>query len=168
MVGFEDVWAIQQVKARYCRFLDTKDWPAWRELFHDDLVFRMPPWREETGDEPPLVVGADAFVEYVSRQLESTLTCHHVHSPEITLVGADRADVIWAMADFLDDVTNGRRVHGYGHYHERYVRAVGGDWQIAELTLTRLFVAVSEPSGAPGAPPPYAIWDRPGGAASTG
>ena len=33
-----DVEAIKQLKARYCRLLDTKDWAAWRDLFTDDFV----------------------------------------------------------------------------------------------------------------------------------
>ncbi|MDT5245538.1 MAG: hypothetical protein QOD36_2914, partial [Mycobacterium sp.] len=28
-----EIEAIKQLKARYCRFLDTKDWQAWRGVF---------------------------------------------------------------------------------------------------------------------------------------
>ncbi|POY23261.1 hypothetical protein C3469_22450, partial [Mycobacterium kansasii] len=30
--------AIKQLKARYCRYLDTKRWDDWRRLFTDDFV----------------------------------------------------------------------------------------------------------------------------------
>lgn len=30
--------AIKRLKSRYCRYLDTKDWAAWRALFTDDFV----------------------------------------------------------------------------------------------------------------------------------
>jgi hypothetical protein len=33
-----DVEAIKQLKARYCRYLDTKDWNQWRTVFADDFV----------------------------------------------------------------------------------------------------------------------------------
>ena len=33
-----DIESIKQLKARYCRYLDTKDWDRWRDLFTDDFV----------------------------------------------------------------------------------------------------------------------------------
>jgi hypothetical protein len=33
-----EIEAIKQLKARYCRYLDTKDWEAWRTIFADDFV----------------------------------------------------------------------------------------------------------------------------------
>ena len=33
-----EIEAIKQLKARYCRYLDTKDWQAWRSLFSDDFL----------------------------------------------------------------------------------------------------------------------------------
>lgn len=33
-----EIEAIKQLKARYCRFLDTKQWDDWRALFTDDFV----------------------------------------------------------------------------------------------------------------------------------
>ena len=34
----DELEAIRQVKARYCRFLDTKDFESWRTVFTTDLV----------------------------------------------------------------------------------------------------------------------------------
>ena len=34
----DELEAIRQLKARYFRFMDTKDWDAWRELFTDDVL----------------------------------------------------------------------------------------------------------------------------------
>ena len=33
-----EIEAIKQLKARYCRYLDTKDWQAWRGIFTDDFL----------------------------------------------------------------------------------------------------------------------------------
>jgi 3-phenylpropionate/cinnamic acid dioxygenase small subunit len=33
-----DIEQIRQLKARYFRFLDTKQWEAWRGLFTDDFT----------------------------------------------------------------------------------------------------------------------------------
>ncbi|MBK6739384.1 MAG: nuclear transport factor 2 family protein [Haliea sp.] len=34
----DDIEAIKQLKARYFRTMDTKDWPAMRQVFCDDVV----------------------------------------------------------------------------------------------------------------------------------
>jgi 3-phenylpropionate/cinnamic acid dioxygenase small subunit len=36
-----DIESIKQLKARYCRYLDTKDWDRWRELFTDASQCRL-------------------------------------------------------------------------------------------------------------------------------
>jgi hypothetical protein len=55
------VEAIKQLKARYCRYLDTKDWAAWRALFTDDFVSDT----SQAGGK--LIVGADDFVAFTRR-----------------------------------------------------------------------------------------------------
>ncbi len=37
-----DIEQIKQLKARYFRLMDTKDWAAWRELFTDDCLHYLP------------------------------------------------------------------------------------------------------------------------------
>jgi hypothetical protein len=37
-VALVDIEAIKQLKARYCRHLDAKDWLASREIFTDDYL----------------------------------------------------------------------------------------------------------------------------------
>jgi len=85
----------------------------------------------------------DEFVERVSGMLAGTITVHHGHMPEITLTGPDGATGIWAMEDKLwprpGSALPFRWLHGYGHYHERYVKQEDG-WRIAEIRLTRLRV----------------------------
>jgi hypothetical protein len=63
--------------------------------------------------------------------------------PEIEVTSPTTARGVWAMEDKLrwpeDSPLAG--LHGYGHYHEEYVK-VGGAWRIARTTLTRLRVDV--------------------------
>jgi ketosteroid isomerase-like protein len=136
--GFADWLAICEVKARYCRFLDTKDWAGYADLFTDDLVL------DTTGSGGARIEGREAAVAMVRGSVEQAITTHHVHSPEIRIEG-DEATGIWAMQDQLA-WTDGRKLLGYGHYHERY-RRVGGEWKIAESRLTRLSVRFSEAPG---------------------
>jgi len=127
-----DIDAITQLKARYCRFLDVKDWTAWRDLFTDDFVGDT----SEAGGQK--IEGADAFVAFVHRNLGSPRrkTVHQVHAPEIELLSPSTARGIWALEDFVR-LAPGLDMHGYGHYHETYEKG-DGQWRIKSSKLTRL------------------------------
>jgi uncharacterized protein (TIGR02246 family) len=129
----EDVVAIEKLKARYFRCLDTKDWETFRDLFVEDVEIDVTDDLE--GGEPSR--GRDQFVDTCAKVLEGAITVHHGHMPEIELDGDDRASAIWAMEDYVD-WGEGRAFRGYGHYHERYEKGADGRWRIAALTLTRL------------------------------
>ena len=124
-----DVEAIRQVKARYFRFLDTKDWSAFRSLFTDDAEI------EVSADGAGVVSGADTIVEGIATALDGVVTVHQGTNPEIHVDG-DEATGVWAMADHLE-FPDGTVMRGAGHYEERY-RRVDGDWRIAGFRLTRL------------------------------
>lgn len=122
--------AIGELKARYCRFLDTKQWQAWNELFTEDFLLDT----SQAGG-PPSICGRDDALAMVRAHIETAVTAHQVHSPEITIDGA-RAEGIWAMQDRVS-FENGRAITGYGHYTESYVKR-NGSWRIARSKLTRL------------------------------
>jgi hypothetical protein len=132
-----DIEAIKQLKARYFRFLDTKQWRQWGQVFTEDIVMEVP--------EAAMVNNGRAeVVGNVSAALTGTITTHHGHMPEIELTGADTARGTWAMFDYVEWPAgpDGARVglQGYGHYHEEYRREVDGQWRIAETRLERLRV----------------------------
>jgi uncharacterized protein (TIGR02246 family) len=129
-VPIEDIEAIKQLKARYCRTMDTKDWRAYRELFTDDVTI------DTTDSGGSVITGADEFRDFLVPTLADVVTVHHCHTPEIEVTSPDAAAGIWAMEDMLW-FTDGTELHGYGHYHETYRRADGG-WRIASSWLTRL------------------------------
>jgi hypothetical protein len=132
---------IKQLKARYFRFLDTKQWADWRRLFCDDCAFEGTSRAFED---------ADAFVAGVSADHARTRTVHHGHMPEIGIEDAGRARGIWAMSDLVtwpdgeplswfEAEPGDWGFRGHGHYHERY-RKDDGVWRISSLRLTRLWV----------------------------
>ena len=128
-----EIEAIQQLKARYFRLLDTKQWEAWREVFSDDFTADV----ESGGVHPTLhFASADELVASNRKILASAVTVHHGHMPEITLTGPDTATGVWAM---MDIVKLGAGFRGYGHYHEEYVKQAGR-WRIRRMRLTRLEV----------------------------
>ena len=126
-----DVEEIQQLKARYFRCMDTKDWDGFGTVLTADAVMDADGYVGE---------GRDEIVAFLRRVLDGVVTTHHGHTPEITITGPDTATGVWAMFDYLTfpgDPAAGFR--GYGHYHEHYVREPGG-WRIRRVTLTRLRV----------------------------
>lgn len=123
---------IKRLKARYCRYLDTKRWGDWRQLFTDDFV------SDTSASGGRLIGGADEFVAFTRRMLgkPSQVTVHQVHNPEIEVTSASTARGVWALNDIVR-LGPGLNLRGYGHYHETYVK-VDGAWRIASSTLTRL------------------------------
>ena len=125
-----EIEAIKQLKARYCRYLDTKDWQAWRSLFSDDFLSDTSP----AGGK--VIKGADEFVAFTRKSLWSQATVHQVHAPEIELTSPTTARGVWALEDVVR-FGPGVNLRGYGHYTETYEK-VDGQWLIASSTLTRL------------------------------
>ena len=125
-----EIESIKQLKARYCRHLDTKDWASWRGLFTDDF-------RSDTAKAGgKLIVGADPFVAFTRKSLGDRATVHQVHAPEIELTSSTTARAVWALEDVVR-LAPGVNLRGYGHYTETYTK-IDGRWLIAESTLTRL------------------------------
>jgi hypothetical protein len=125
-----DIEAIKQLKARYCRYLDTKDWSSWRALFTDDFV------SDTAAAGGRVIEGADHFVAFTRGSLRSQPTVHQVHAPEIELTSETTARGVWALEDVVR-FGPGVNLRGYGHYTETYEK-IGEDWRIKSSTLTRL------------------------------
>jgi hypothetical protein len=134
----DELEAIRQLKARYCRYLDTKDVESWRSVFTRDVVVRLDMAVSTGGADPmtaPPLEGVDNFVPPVMAGLDRAATMHHCHTPEITLTSATTATGIWAMEDLIL-FPDGRELRGAGHYHETYEKQDGA-WRINSLHLTR-------------------------------
>jgi hypothetical protein len=131
------MFAITKVKARYCRFLDAKDWDGFAGLMTEDFVFHL------EGTSVPIIHGREAAVSQVIASVSTARTAHQVHTPEFDFVSPDEANVIWPMQDRV--IWPDKALTGYGHYHERYVRQ-GGEWKIAATKLTRLIMERSAPA----------------------
>lgn len=128
-VNFADWVAIANLKAAYCRLLDTKDWAGWADLFTEDFELDV----SDSGGT--VMKGRDTIVASVRSSIETAKTAHQVHFPQITVDG-DTAHAVWPMQDRVV-WPEGRALTGYGHYHEDYVRQ-DGRWRIARQKLTRL------------------------------
>lgn len=131
-MDMSDIEAIKQLKARYCRLLDAKDWSAWRALFTEDFL-------SDTSESGGLrIQGVDEFIGFVRDNLgkPQQATVHMVHAPEIELTSATTASGIWMLEDYVK-FAPGLNLRGYGHYHETYEK-LDGRWRIRSSKLTRL------------------------------
>ncbi len=131
--------AIKQLKARYCRYLDAKDWAAWRSLFTDDFLSDT----SKAGGK--LIRGADDFVAFTRKSIgrPTQATAHQVHAPEIELTSPTTARGVWALQDVVR-FGPGVTLVGYGHYHETYEN-IAGQWFIKSSKLTRLREDIATP-----------------------
>ena len=134
----DDVEAIKQLKARYFRLMDTKDWAGFRALFTPDVRVDV------SGDGAGVFEGLDVFMAMLEPTLRGVVTVHHGHTPEIEITSPTTATGIWAMEDHLRFPPGGPvgELHGYGHYHETYVK-LDGDWRIKSTKLVRLRLDLS-------------------------
>jgi uncharacterized protein (TIGR02246 family) len=135
----DDIEAIRQLKARYFRTMDTKDWDGMREVFTDDVIV------DTSAAGGNVVSGADGFIEFLKETLRGAVTVHQGHMPEIELTSPTTATGIWALNDLVI-WPNGTRLDGYGHYHETYEK-VGDEWLIKTSELTRLHTDLRTPEG---------------------
>jgi hypothetical protein len=149
MTEVEKLLAIEEIKrlkARYFRYVDTKDWEGFKSIFAEDAVF-------DISDDVPggVLTGPENIAQAASGPLAGCTSVHHGHCPEISITSDDTAKGIWAMEDILrwneGSTSPIRTLHGYGHYVETY-RKAGGNWQIQTMKLTRLHVDTTgwEPS----------------------
>jgi uncharacterized protein (TIGR02246 family) len=136
------VEAIRQVKARYFRCMDTKDWDGFADQFAPDAVMDI---NEDIGgspgDDAGTIRGNQAIADFVRGAIDDVLTVHHGHMPEIEITSPTTARGIWAMEDMLrwPEAASMNEMHGYGHYHETYEKT-DGQWRIKTIRLARLRV----------------------------
>jgi hypothetical protein len=128
---------IKQMRARFARCLDTKDWSGFAALWAPDATMDA---REE-GESGGLYQGPENITAFISAALQHATTVHHLHAPEIEVLTATTARGIWAMEDRLRWPPGGpiTELTGYGHYNETYER-LAERWVVKSFRLTRLRV----------------------------
>jgi hypothetical protein len=135
---------IKQLKARYFRSIDTKDFDNLRMVFARDATFdssealRDPILGTPPEFEEPLnVSGLEEIVANISEALKTGQSVHQGHTPEIELTSDTTTRGIVPFEDML--VSEALSFRGYGYYHETYERN-NGDWRIKTSVTRRLLV----------------------------
>jgi hypothetical protein len=128
-----DIHAIQQLKHRYLRCLDQKDWDTLRTCFVEDA-------QASYGGGAKELSGRDAIMAFLTESMgsEGMLTSHRCTQPEIDLVGPGEATGTWALEDVVIHQDFGVTIHGASFYEDRYVK-VDGEWRIASTGYKRTY-----------------------------
>lgn len=133
LMAMED---IKRAKARYCRYVDQKDWKSLEGLFAPETKITFLDVKGTILNE---FQDAKEFMIACSI-LDNAVSIHHVHNPEVEMVSAIEAKAIFSMVDqiyFPKDVDSRFKSHiGYGFYHNTYVKH-DGSWKIKALKLYR-------------------------------
>jgi ketosteroid isomerase-like protein len=131
-----DIEAIKQVKYRYLRALDTKDWDAYAETMTEDV----------TGDYGPSLgqelhfTDRTALVDFMKTSLPANIiTEHRVTHPEITVDG-DEATATWYLQDRVIAADFNFMLIGAAFYRDTYRRTADG-WKICATTYDRTYDA---------------------------
>ncbi|MCY1670523.1 nuclear transport factor 2 family protein [Novosphingobium sp. SL115] len=140
---------IKQLKARYFRLMDGKDFAALRSVFADDAVFDARAslsidGQGESGRAAEsndwVYSGGDVIIDFIRAAIGTQRTVHHGHCHEIELLSETEARGVIAMEDQIwDESGETLTLHGMGHYHETYRKEADG-WRIVTSRITRLHV----------------------------
>lgn len=138
LIAIED---IKKLKARYCRYVDTKQDEKFEALFTEDVEWTLMN-DAGTGVLRKIRGRAEhhAWRASVRDGRLAGFTVHQCHTPEIEIVDHTRATGIWALMDYVRRPNDAMNFVGYGHYHEEYRRQEDGRWLISKVTVTRLHV----------------------------
>ncbi len=144
-LSHEDLTAIVEIKnvmARYTRFVDTKQWDSFKELFDKNAHMLF---EGEKGERLFEFNSPEEMVNVTAPVLEGGRSVHHVHSPEIELLSEHRATAIWAMEDLINFAKREeipyKKLHGFGHYHLELLKTEQG-WKITRLQLIRTILDI--------------------------
>jgi uncharacterized protein (TIGR02246 family) len=122
---------LRDLKRRYVRCLDSRDWAGLAAVFARDAEV----------DAAAHPRGRDGVVGHIRAVLEGMRSRHTVHSPVFRLLGPDTATGTWEMTDEVapdpgHPPAGATGWVGAGRYEEEYVREDGA-WRISRMRLVR-------------------------------
>jgi hypothetical protein len=135
MADLETIREIEQLKYRYLRCLDLKDWDEFGETLAEDV--------EASYGQRLQFTGRSQVVDYMRESLPgSIITLHQCHHPEIE-ISADTATGTWYLEDKVLITEHRLMLTGASFYTDTYRRVASG-WQIATTSYIRTFEAMEE------------------------
>ncbi|WP_024793593.1 nuclear transport factor 2 family protein [Tomitella biformata] len=134
----DDITAIQQLKYRYIRAIDTKAWEVLAGTLTEDAIGNY----GEEGHQGGRITLAtrDSLVEFMRSSLDSSIvTDHLVNHPVITVAG-DEASGSWYLQDRVIMSESNMMLIGAAYYTDCYRRTSEG-WKISSTGFDRTYEA---------------------------
>lgn len=134
LLALED---IKQLRAIYCRTIDSHDWPRLATILTDDFLLDMSPTGEVLGTEVKPVSGKANVMALFEQGFEQlTKLLHIVTIPEIEFQDGEHATGIWRQETFIKE--NRPDIPGtgiaYATVWDTY-RKEAGKWLIASVRV---------------------------------
>jgi hypothetical protein len=133
MLDLEAIELIKQLKARYFRFLDTRDLAGLQSVFAADATAHF-----KGADYEFELNGWEALEAFYKKSFTpNAFGMHNGHHPEISVDG-DTATGIWYLQDIFVELNYNVTIMGSALYDDAY-RKESGEWKIARTGYRRLW-----------------------------
>ncbi|KAG0649699.1 hypothetical protein D0Z07_3766 [Hyphodiscus hymeniophilus] len=137
-VSHEVMEIIRRKKAQHGRYMDTKQWDKFQELFlpHASLTFLDPAGAIVTAGSTKMAFSSAAdFARFFARFWAQAQTLHMFGPGDLEQTASDEVRAIWSMEDQMIMNATGGMVHmrGGGYYYETW-KMSGGDWFLKDLS----------------------------------
>ena len=137
---------IRQLKYRYFRCLDMKEWDEFGDCLAEDVVAR---YGTQAMDKPLHFDNRKDVVEFMSGNLGTGIISIHIAShPEINVEG-DRATGSWGFEDTVLVPDFKVMIRGGGYYQDEYRRDPDGRWRISATRYERIYEAMTSLEDTP-------------------
>jgi hypothetical protein len=137
---------IRQLKYRYFRTLDLKEWDAFGDCLAEDIRAR---YGTQAMPEPLHFDNRASVVDYMSENLGPGVVTIHIGShPEITVDG-DSATGSWGFEDTVIVPDFKILIRGGGYYQDEYRRDADGQWRIASTRYERIYESMTSLDDTP-------------------
>ncbi|MEU2034405.1 nuclear transport factor 2 family protein [Nocardia amamiensis] len=138
--------AVRQLKYRYFRTLDLKQWDEFADTLAADATGR---YGTHAMGQPLHLDGRDAITAFMRENLgPSVVTVHVANHPEIRVDG-ETATGSWAFEDTVIATEYGVLIRGAGYYIDTYRRDTDGRWRITSTGYERIYESMQALSDIP-------------------
>ena len=135
-----EIEAIKQLKYRYFRALDSKNWTLMGECLTNDATAHYDSGKYSFDGKEKILSFFREFMDSPSK-----IPQHHGHHPEITITSQTTAEGVWYLQDFFIDLDAGTTLRGAGFYSDQYVK-IDGQWKIKSTGYERTYEEIEQRS----------------------